>query len=85
MSTTGSPAAKPAETAAEGPAPGQGTLPQMSMREVAGTPTFFINSRRHDGPQDLPVLSKAIADARAQAAAAPRERRDPTEPTAALL
>jgi Na+/H+ antiporter NhaA len=41
---------------------------------VAGTPTFFINSRRHDGPQDLPVLSKAIADARAQALAAPQER-----------
>ena len=41
---------------------------------VAGTPTFFINERRHDGPQDLPVLSKAIADARAQALAAAEER-----------
>ena len=41
---------------------------------VAGTPTFFINEHRHDGPQDLPVLSKAIADARAQALAAPQER-----------
>ncbi|WP_329000749.1 Na+/H+ antiporter NhaA [Kribbella sp. NBC_00709] len=27
---------------------------------VAGTPTFFINSRRHDGPQDLPTLTAAI-------------------------
>jgi Na+/H+ antiporter NhaA len=32
---------------------------------VAGTPTFFINGRRHDGPQDLPVLSRAIDEARA--------------------
>ncbi|MEV6412356.1 Na+/H+ antiporter NhaA [Kribbella sp. NPDC051718] len=27
---------------------------------VAGTPTFFINNHRHDGPQDLPTLSGAI-------------------------
>lgn len=27
---------------------------------VAGTPTFFINNHRHDGPQDLPTLSRAI-------------------------
>lgn len=27
---------------------------------VAGTPTFFINDHRHDGPQDLPVLNQAI-------------------------
>ena len=27
---------------------------------VAGTPTFFINSHRHDGPQDLPTLTDAI-------------------------
>jgi Na+/H+ antiporter NhaA len=36
---------------------------------VAGTPTFFINSRRHEGPQDLGTLTKAIAEARALAAA----------------
>jgi protein-disulfide isomerase len=36
---------------------------------VAGTPTFFINGRRHDGRQDLATLSKAIAEARAQASA----------------
>jgi protein-disulfide isomerase len=34
---------------------------------VAGTPTFFINERRHDGPQDLATLTKAIGEARAQA------------------
>lgn len=27
---------------------------------VAGTPTFFINNQRHDGPQDLPTLTAAI-------------------------
>ena len=27
---------------------------------VAGTPTFFINNHRHDGPQDLPTLTRAI-------------------------
>ena len=42
---------------------------------VAGTPTFFINEHRHDGPQDLPVLSKVIAEARAQASAAARAPR----------
>jgi protein-disulfide isomerase len=28
---------------------------------VNGTPTFFINGRRHDGPWDLATLSAAIA------------------------
>jgi Na+/H+ antiporter NhaA len=27
---------------------------------VAGTPTFFINNHRHEGPQDLPTLTRAI-------------------------
>jgi protein-disulfide isomerase len=34
---------------------------------VAGTPTFFINGRRHHGAYDLEALSAAIADARARA------------------
>jgi Na+/H+ antiporter NhaA len=42
---------------------------------VAGTPTFFINEHRHDGPQDLSVLSKVIAEARAQALAPAHARR----------
>lgn len=33
---------------------------------VAGTPTFFVNERRHDGPQDLATLNKVIQEARAQ-------------------
>jgi predicted DsbA family dithiol-disulfide isomerase len=35
---------------------------------VAGTPTFFINGRRHDGPQDLTTLINAIQEARHQPA-----------------
>ncbi|HEY3528865.1 MAG TPA: Na+/H+ antiporter NhaA [Nocardioides sp.] len=31
---------------------------------VAGTPTFFINGRRHDGPPDIATLTGAIAEAR---------------------
>jgi protein-disulfide isomerase len=31
---------------------------------VAGTPTFFINGRRHHGAYDLETLTKAVADAR---------------------
>ncbi|GAB7004898.1 Na+/H+ antiporter NhaA [Nocardioides sp. AN3] len=34
---------------------------------VAGTPTFFINGRRHFGSFNLATLSAAIADARARA------------------
>jgi Na+/H+ antiporter NhaA len=36
---------------------------------VAGTPTFFINGHRHDGPQDLATLDAAISVARSHAAA----------------
>ncbi|HVX45466.1 MAG TPA: Na+/H+ antiporter NhaA [Mycobacteriales bacterium] len=35
---------------------------------VAGTPTFFITGRRHDGPQDLATLDAAISVARSHAA-----------------
>jgi Na+/H+ antiporter NhaA len=34
---------------------------------VAGTPTFFINNHRHDGPQDLGTLSQVIRQALATA------------------
>jgi Na+/H+ antiporter NhaA len=33
---------------------------------VAGTPTFFINGRRHDGPNDLETLSAAVRTAGAR-------------------
>jgi protein-disulfide isomerase len=39
---------------------------------VVGTPTFFINGHRHDGPQDLTTLTEAIATARSHAAAGAR-------------
>jgi Na+/H+ antiporter NhaA len=53
---------------------------------VAGTPTFFINEHRHDGPQDLPVLSNVIAEARALALAPRRsQNRSPAkDPDVAL-
>jgi protein-disulfide isomerase len=33
---------------------------------VQGTPTFFINGRRHDGPYDVETLRKAIAESSAR-------------------
>lgn len=39
---------------------------------VAGTPTFFVNGRRHHGPYDIGSLSNAIRLARAAAAIRPR-------------
>jgi Na+/H+ antiporter NhaA len=36
---------------------------------VAGTPTFFINGRRHQGAYDAPTLSAAVRSARARARA----------------
>jgi Na+/H+ antiporter NhaA len=37
---------------------------------VAGTPTFFINGRRHQGAYDVATLSRAVRAARSRAAAA---------------
>jgi Na+/H+ antiporter NhaA len=36
---------------------------------VAGTPSFFINGRRHQGAYDVPTLTAAVRAARARAAA----------------
>jgi protein-disulfide isomerase len=41
------------------------------MSGVTGTPTFFINERRHDGAYDVASLSSAVRAARARAAIAP--------------
>ena len=38
---------------------------------VSGTPTFFINGRRHYGAYDIATLSNAVRAARARAAIAP--------------
>jgi predicted DsbA family dithiol-disulfide isomerase len=37
---------------------------------VSGTPTFFINGRRHHGAYDIDTLTKAVQTARARAAVA---------------
>jgi protein-disulfide isomerase len=34
---------------------------------VAGTPSFFINGRRHSGAYDVATLSAAVRSARARA------------------
>ena len=39
---------------------------------VSGTPTFFINGRRHYGAYDIATLSAAVETARKRAAATPR-------------
>ncbi|MFF4597741.1 Na+/H+ antiporter NhaA [Amycolatopsis sp. NPDC001319] len=36
---------------------------------VAGTPTFFVNDQRHDGPQDLATLTTVITGARSRVTA----------------
>jgi Na+/H+ antiporter NhaA len=36
------------------------------LSEVSGTPTFFVNGRRHHGPYDLSELSDAVRAARAR-------------------
>jgi protein-disulfide isomerase len=38
------------------------------MSGVSGTPTFFINGRRHSGAYDVETLSRAVRAARARAA-----------------
>jgi protein-disulfide isomerase len=38
---------------------------------VAGTPTFFVNGRRHHGPYDIGTLSNAVRLARVAAAIQP--------------
>ncbi|HVW42115.1 MAG TPA: Na+/H+ antiporter NhaA [Amycolatopsis sp.] len=44
-------------------------IESADLSGVAGTPTFFVNGRRHDGPQDLTTLSGVITSARTRAVA----------------
>jgi protein-disulfide isomerase len=39
---------------------------------VAGTPSFFVNGKRHDGSYDIATLSAAVRAARARAVAVRR-------------
>jgi protein-disulfide isomerase len=51
---------------------------------VSGTPTFFINGRRHYGAYDITALTAAIRMARARARLghdAPAKRSEPAWPT----
>jgi protein-disulfide isomerase len=54
---------------------------------VVGTPTFFVNGRRHDGSQDLQTLTQVIGEARdrVRAVAPQGRRRAPAEPAAASV
>ncbi|HYJ75440.1 MAG TPA: thioredoxin domain-containing protein, partial [Kineosporiaceae bacterium] len=48
---------------------------------VSGTPTFFVNGRRHYGAYDIDTLKAAVKTAKARAAVeAPQRRRRGTEP-----
>jgi protein-disulfide isomerase len=38
------------------------------LSNVSGTPTFFINGRRHHGAYDIEALSRAVRGAGARAA-----------------
>jgi protein-disulfide isomerase len=40
---------------------------------VAGTPTFFVNGKRHHGAYDVATLTAAVRAARARAAAVRRQ------------
>jgi protein-disulfide isomerase len=40
------------------------------LSSVTGTPTFFVNGRRHHGAYDVETLSRAVRAARARAAIA---------------
>jgi protein-disulfide isomerase len=40
------------------------------LSSVSGTPTFFVNGRRHYGAYDIATLSQAVRAARARAAIA---------------
>jgi protein-disulfide isomerase len=46
------------------------------LSNVSGTPTFFVNERRHYGAYDLETLSRAVRGARARAAIAEPGPRD---------
>ncbi|MFE1521249.1 Na+/H+ antiporter NhaA [[Kitasatospora] papulosa] len=45
-------------------------LESADLSQVSGTPTFFVNGRRHYGAYDIATLSTAVRTARAQAALA---------------
>lgn len=53
-------------------------MESADLSSVSGTPTFFINERRHYGAYDVATLSAAIRAARIQAGIAAADRPDET-------
>jgi Na+/H+ antiporter NhaA len=53
-----------------------GDVESADLSSVSGTPTFFINERRHYGAYDVETLSAAIRTARIQAGIATHDRAD---------
>jgi Na+/H+ antiporter NhaA len=49
-----------------------GDIDSADLSGVSGTPTFFINGRRHHGAYDIDTLSDAVRAARAKVAIRPR-------------
>jgi len=47
------------------------TSTATELSRVSGTPTFFLNGRRHHGAYDIENLSNAVRLARAKAAIVP--------------
>ncbi len=47
-------------------------LDSASLSAVSGTPTFFINGRRHYGAYDIESLTEAVKLAKARASIASR-------------
>ena len=62
-----------AEPVHRGPAPARGRghvaedVDSADLSGVSGTPTFFINGKRHYGAYDIDTLSEAVRTARARA------------------
>ncbi|MBQ0904403.1 Na+/H+ antiporter NhaA [Micromonospora sp. U21] len=52
-------------------------IDSADLSDVTGTPTFFINGRRHHGAYDIAALSAAVKSAFDSAKLRPEYRRDP--------
>jgi len=58
-------------------------LPEQDLQRCIGTPTFFVNGRRHYGSYDIHALTSAVATAKKRAAISAQlcgARSDPAEP-----
>ena len=53
-------------------------MDSADLSGVSGTPTFFINGKRHHGAYDIETLSASVQAARARALISSASRRSPT-------